>query len=1096
MNLKTYIADHAAAMYLPAAVGSAFAAQNNPAYDDNRFVFSCDKAQLIAQGLTTPEQINAKMLAFFQDLTQYEHTWAASKGWRNGDKRFELKKLEFKDAIMAYHNSSFSGTNGVSDAELNDNLLSCGTGEITTFNQPSKFDVEPHFHMVFPKSADLGQSYNSIIFGVAALAREHGLTFHFMEDASANLREEHNKVTSLTWKIESLSNAEFKKWIKKDTQNKINLIFENYKQSDDLQYFIKSMRSLKERLKRADIDVYFDGYNLKESFPLPLSEQNFNTFSAFEYADTKSIQILLENRANKAARAFLEHIAGFNNVIINELSSRGFAFKTHNLDDLDLSKIQPPKILEKYENLATKTKEEILEEAKKATALAKEGEIKSEKMTLHKAILMDLQSVLTQARSEKEIKDLLTIKGWSNPKIKSKNGERIGIQVTDQYGKNHMLLFAYTPYKAWPEIRKIIEENSKNIKKLFKDDTSSAIEILKTQNQKNETKTNNDEHMVSIESKQKLTKNEIERRRAVVAELNKTLAEKEKIEENIVQSLLQNRNRGALSQDAAFDKIIEKDAGFVFLTGEGGSGKSFLTRRVIEAEKKAGKEVQILATTGIAAVNIGEGRTLHSFFGIGICKDKKELAKLDAQDPGKVAHILDVISKTNTIVLDEVSMLHKDQAELIEYRLQQANFQGKLLFVGDFLQLPPVEEDKTKARYAFESDMWKKNNVETIKIAGNKRVGDGTSPEKEQFVEMLNRLRYGDSSPDLVKYFEQFENHDIQDEDATFIFNTNREVAQHNAVKLAQLDGKELKYKARYQEDGESVTPTPANREKIHKEVPPDELLNLKEGAKIMLVTNDHAKGYVNGDRGVFLGEKNGKLLVRVDRTGAEIEIGKKQFESEWVDDVGKDRTTKVTAYPIRLAYAITTHKSQGMSLDIAQVSASNIFEFAQLYVAISRAKDPSALKIVGTKDFKKGVKIDFKCLSFMHPEFDMKKLKNMANEIKQLEESLKLESITEKTQEAKISKMSEFIARAKAAEFAKTAQPKQPDKIIPTSTAARGIKKITTFIKEAKASEVKEFIKEAKATPPTSQDTVARPKTPTGNPVTLPSKRKTLKVK
>lgn len=112
-----------------------------------------------------------------------------------------------------------------------------------------------------------------------------------MEDASANLREEHNKVTSLTWKIESLSNAEFKKWIK-ETQNKINLIFENYKLTDDLQYYIKSMRSLKERLHRANIDVHFDGYNLKESFPLPLSEQNFNTFSAFEHADTKSVQML------------------------------------------------------------------------------------------------------------------------------------------------------------------------------------------------------------------------------------------------------------------------------------------------------------------------------------------------------------------------------------------------------------------------------------------------------------------------------------------------------------------------------------------------------------------------------------------------------------------------------------------------------------------------------------------------------------------------------------------------------------------------------------------------------------------------------------
>lgn len=992
MDISKYIADHAVSIYIPSAE-IIDAVQSSLHFE--RFIFSVDKAQLIAQGLVTPEMIDKKMLEFHQDLISQTWEWVESKGLsKNGTKLFRAQMLDFSKALSAYHNSSFGGkgggvAGGISNENLNDNLESVPYGKIHHFNKkhsPYTYDVEPHIHMLYTKNSHLGQAYNSILFGVAELARRHNLVFHFMEDKEAKARETRSFLTSFSWKIQSLNDHEFAKWILQPKRiDDLQSLVDDFCKTENILYYLKTVLSLQNRLARQNINNFiFRGYNIKESYPLHLSQAHIYSIRTLKNGSKEEIQKLLEDRNDKIARAYLENIAGFNNPIIVELQKRGYTFQNYNLQDFNLERIQNPLIRDEFKNIKKTPIKEQLKKAREERHTLQSHKLASTKMTLSKALKSDFHCVLLQARSEKEVKELLTIKGWCDVKIKTKNGQKIGIQITDTYKKKHLLLFNCTDFNSWPEIRLKLEYNSKTLTQINRNDTHSFKSEIETYKH---SAFNNPNGLVAIFPKDDQVKIDIKKRRELAEKIKVATLEIEHLKNEFIEQALKNRSKNGSSQQEVFEKITQAKQGAFFLTGEGGSGKSFTTKKIIEAEQANGLQVEVLASTGIAAVNIG-GRTLHSFFGIGICKDIEELEKLDKVNQKKLEQILLKIKKTDTIIIDEISMVHRNQMELINYRLKQAGWQGKLLFVGDFLQLPAIEKDKNATkRYAYESDFWQEKSVQTMKLIGNQRVG-GADAKKEKFVEMLNRLRYGESSKEIVTYFQSFKDTPINDTDATFIFNTNREVAQRNAIRLAQLEGKEIKLTPKYLLV-EGISLTKDQKERIHKEIPPDSSLVVKEGAQVILLQNDHSQGFVNGDRGVFIKEEEGKLKIKLDRTGKEVIIHRKVFESEWIDKYGKEHNTKVKAYPLRLAYAITTHKSQGMSLNVAQVSANSTFEFSQFYVAASRSSDPSRLRIDSSEKINEAIKIDLKSLAFMHPEIDFSSIEKKQNEIDEYENSL-----------------------------------------------------------------------------------------------------------
>lgn len=413
----------------------------------------------------------------------------------------------------------------------------------------------------------------------------------------------------------------------------------------------------------------------------------------------------------------------------------------------------------------------------------------------------------------------------------------------------------------------------------------------------------------------------------------------------------------------------------LFLTGGAGVGKSYATRAVIEHYQNSGKTVAKLASAGLASTHIN-GQTLHSFFGIGIEKDLEKLKKYDALNPAKLEATLHKIAASDLIVMDEVSMVSARTMDLISYRLYQAGFTGRIMMIGDFCQLPPVEKEKKyqNYRYAFESSTWSELGMETLELTEIKRS------DNEEFARILNDLRYGKVTTKAQALFSKMENNQIDEEVATYIFPTNKQANKRNSLKLAELDTPLEKYVTHAEVIGEKSKMTAAEMKQIFEEIPFEKELEIKMGATVLLTVNDRNKRFVNGDKGRYLGMKNGEMVVELERTGAQVEIPPITLEQEIGiedrDGKNKDIEIEATGYPVRLGYGITIHKSQGMSIEHLHIDPARIFEFGQFYTAVSRARNPETVQIAKSTEKEKYEEIsktDAKVLSFYHPELAAK---------------------------------------------------------------------------------------------------------------------------
>lgn len=383
----------------------------------------------------------------------------------------------------------------------------------------------------------------------------------------------------------------------------------------------------------------------------------------------------------------------------------------------------------------------------------------------------------------------------------------------------------------------------------------------------------------------------------------------------------------------------------VFLTGGAGVGKTTITNEIIKAYEQDAKKVAKLASTGMAATLIG-GQTLHSFLDLGIAPDLKSLelnGKLEiSKKVKKLIHSMDLV------VIDEISMVSDTLLDMINLRLHQADFKGSLLVVGDFLQLPPVVRGYSEVRFAFESQSWAKFDFAKIELTHIYRTDDA------KFIELLNNVRFGHINEEIHNHLNEYIK-PLGDNlrEFTFLFGKNETASRHNKVQLSFIENELFVKEAQIVKHVKSTQDVEIERymndARIEKE------LELKVGVPVLFTRN--AWNYFNGERGIVVNiDSNSVYVKKSDDKVVKLEAiaqSKTMWREKTVDgkkEMLEENIFSVYQFPIKLAFAITIHKSQGMSIMDLIIETNEIFAPSQFYVALSRSSNPKRLTLIAPK--------------------------------------------------------------------------------------------------------------------------------------------------
>jgi len=372
----------------------------------------------------------------------------------------------------------------------------------------------------------------------------------------------------------------------------------------------------------------------------------------------------------------------------------------------------------------------------------------------------------------------------------------------------------------------------------------------------------------------------------------------------------------------------------VFLTGEPGSGKTHTINAYVAYLRRCGIYVAMTASTGIAATHIG-GFTIHSWSGMGI---KRDLTPYDIDKLTTNERIVRRMRKTPVLIIDEVSMLDARLLTSLDkvcraVRQRTESFGGmQVVFVGDFFQLPPVARGGEQSQFAFYSLAWSGARPIVCYLSEQHRQED------TNFLSILSALRSGDITEVHTEYLNE-RCGVVSDEDViTKLFAHNVNVDQINEEKLGTLDSAVRIFEM----EGAGA---PGLVEGLKRGCLSPEKLALKIGARVMFTKNNFNEGFVNGTLGdvIDFDTESGYPIVETHR-GARITA----IPMDWqIEENGKVRAS-ITQIPLRLAWAMTIHKSQGMSLDSAYMDLSSVFEYGQGYVALSRVRTLSGLFLAG----------------------------------------------------------------------------------------------------------------------------------------------------
>lgn len=401
-------------------------------------------------------------------------------------------------------------------------------------------------------------------------------------------------------------------------------------------------------------------------------------------------------------------------------------------------------------------------------------------------------------------------------------------------------------------------------------------------------------------------------------------------------------------QRQAAERVLAGES--IFLTGAAGTGKSFLLRYCIqELERQhTSGHVAVTASTGIAAANVG-GQTLHSFAGIGLGWGNANTLKKRIEKRGETVLRW---QRAKVLVIDEISMISGSLFEKLEQlaqliRCSSEPFGGmQLLLCGDFLQLPPVPDEKDEEpTLCFQTEAWKRCGLDQGIVMLRESVRQAGDPG---FASVLNEVRLGKISSKTWKQLESclMEKKPPPPDDGivpTKLHCFNKAVDKINNEQLDELPGKPGVFKAT---DTWLDEPLDKQQQKavldiFQKRVPKQ--LRLKVGAQVILIKNRISQGLVNGSRGVVSGfsSKAGNALVQFDNGGVHC-ISPELFEMRGPGGSKLQRSQ----LPLKLGWALTIHKAQGLTLTRAELDVSGAFEAGQIYVALSRLRDIKSLWI------------------------------------------------------------------------------------------------------------------------------------------------------
>lgn len=404
-----------------------------------------------------------------------------------------------------------------------------------------------------------------------------------------------------------------------------------------------------------------------------------------------------------------------------------------------------------------------------------------------------------------------------------------------------------------------------------------------------------------------------------------------------------------MTQDEAL--AILKTGANVFLTGEPGAGKTHTINEYVRYLRAHGIEPAITASTGIAATHIG-GMTIHSWSGIGI---KDTLAKADIQRIKELPHYAKRIKKARVLIIDEVSMLDGKIFSLVDRVCQGVResadpFGGlQVVCVGDFFQLPPVvrrpapkeddlwsqlPEEEYGPEFAFQGEVWLALDPTICYLTEQHRQDDAV------FLEVLQAIRSDAVESRHLRHIETRIRtaETVSAEDVTNLFSHNADVDRLNDVALAKLPAKAIAFAM-------SVRGPKSLTDALKKGCLSPELLKLKQGAAVMFTKNNPQGKFVNGTLGTVVDfDKETHFPIVETRAGTRIAVE----PSEWIIEEDGETRAAITQLPLRLAWAMTIHKSQGMSMDAAVMDLRQVFEFGQGYVALSRVRRFSGLYLLG----------------------------------------------------------------------------------------------------------------------------------------------------
>ncbi|MDD2657407.1 MAG: AAA family ATPase [Candidatus Pacebacteria bacterium] len=385
---------------------------------------------------------------------------------------------------------------------------------------------------------------------------------------------------------------------------------------------------------------------------------------------------------------------------------------------------------------------------------------------------------------------------------------------------------------------------------------------------------------------------------------------------------------------------ILKTGANIFLTGEPGSGKTHTINEFVGWLRASGIEPSVTAATGIAATHVA-GMTLHSWSGIGI---SESLSRADVDRIASKEHIAKRIAKAKVLIIEEISMLSANTFEMAdavcrEVRRMDAPFGGlTVVLVGDFFQLPPISRGRDVG-FAYTSHAWRDLNLITCYLTEQYRQDDSS------FLDVLSAIRSGEVEE--MHYEELMRRHTTPAElplDAPKLFSHNADVDRINAGELAKLPGKVMSFRMSAKGKDSLV-------EGLKRGCLSPETLELKEGAAVMFTKNSPQGRFVNGTLGVVVGsDSSGMPIVEIrsPSTGSGHRLRVTAEPMEWnLEEQGKVKAS-VAQIPLRLAYAMTVHKSQGMSMDAAIMDLGKAFEYGQGYVALSRVRRLSGVYLTG----------------------------------------------------------------------------------------------------------------------------------------------------